>query len=313
MTNEQSAFDEFRNQYSKEEDCVQALFDIKWPDGFHCPRCEHPHAYLISTRRLPLYECRSCSAQISLTTGTIMERTRTPLRLWFQAIYLHARPFSINSLQLSTTIGVTYKTAWLICHKIRHAMSVAESRELLTGIVSVSDGIYCKRLTPYFDWHKQEQSLLIASSENENGEITRIKVAKMPKKILTDKYEGPDPTTFLREHVDPEAAAKVVVTPRYGKKMNTTLAWKSYHITFWLASIFRGIGPKHLQVYLNQYCYLKNLAQLNQPMFNNLLMECMSTQTITLPALTNPLSTSRSVKRIRATSVSRALPKTNSL
>lgn len=124
-----------------EQDCMLALYKSKWPDGFRCPRCAHHEAYRIATRKLPLFECKNCRTQTSLIAGTIMEGTRTPLSSWFLAISLLAAPNGINAKQLARTISVTYKTAWLICHKIRHAMRCAEQKSLLTGVVRIASGI----------------------------------------------------------------------------------------------------------------------------------------------------------------------------
>ncbi|WP_260982263.1 transposase, partial [Paenibacillus sp. 32O-W] len=55
----------FRNRFKTEEDCIQFIYQAKWPDGFSCPRCRHRQAYVIRSRRLPLYECRSCRHQTS--------------------------------------------------------------------------------------------------------------------------------------------------------------------------------------------------------------------------------------------------------
>ncbi|XID94175.1 transposase [Paenibacillaceae bacterium WGS1546] len=63
-------FAEYCKQYAKEEDCIPDLFRLKWPDGFRCSRCGHTCYYLINTRRLPLYECKSCRHQSSLLTGS---------------------------------------------------------------------------------------------------------------------------------------------------------------------------------------------------------------------------------------------------
>jgi hypothetical protein len=288
-------FELFCKRFEKEEDCINTLFDSKWPDGFRCPHCEHTQFYLTSTRRLPLYECRSCRTQTSLIVGTIMEGSRTPLRLWFQAIYLHTQPSCINALQLSTIICVTYKTAWSICHKIRFAMSSAESGQLLTGIVRVSDSVYCKRMSGSFDWHKQEQPLLIGTSDNEQGEIGFIKIKLQSKTTLRDKYDCPDTSPFISQHVDPQAAAHAIITRRYGRGMNKKLAWAGIYVTWWLGRLFRGIGPKHLQVYLDQYCYLQNREQSS--LFDNLLKDCAITPRITYSSLIGTTSSTRSVRQ----------------
>ncbi|WP_256759174.1 transposase [Cohnella sp. WQ 127256] len=297
---EAEAFSAFCNRFDKEEVCIIALFEAKWPNGFHCPHCQHPSYYLISTRRLPLYECRSCKTQTSLIKETVMEGSRTSLRLWFQAIYLHSRSSSVNALQLSDLIGVTYKTAWLICHKIRHAMSRTDSAHLLTGIVRVTDGIYCKRITSTFDWHKQEQPILIGASNDEVGNIGYIKIKLQSKLPLRDKYDCPDTQPFLRNHVDPLATKNTIITRRYrryGKPIDKTLVMESHHATWWIGRLFRGVGPKHLQAYLDQYCYLSNHGI--EVVFNHLLDACSTTHTIIYSVLIGRSTTIRSLKRLR--------------
>ncbi|QMV41740.1 transposase [Cohnella cholangitidis] len=292
-----AAFDAFCRQYDNESDCISALFKAKWPNGFRCPGCQSPHAYLISTRRLPLYECYSCKKQTSLITGTVMEGSRTPLRLWFQAIHLHARAKSVNALQLSHLLKVTYKTAWLICHKIRFAMRQADSAILLKGIVRVTDAICYKRLTSTFELHKQEQPILIGASDAEDGNIGYLKIEHQSKSSLRDKYDRPDPQPFISKHVDPRSLENVIITRRYGRTMNKTLVWESLYLSSWLGKLFRGIGPKHLQAYIHQYCYYSN--NLLEGRFTKLLLDCSVSHAITYPALIGRSATLRSLKRTR--------------
>jgi hypothetical protein len=270
-------------KFSNERACFQTLFDIKWPDGYRCPQCGDPRFYLISTRRLPLYECRACRVQTSLISGTIMEGSRTPLHRWFQAIYLHTRLGCVNARQLAAAIQVTYKTAWLICHKIRRAMTHAESGRFLSGIVRVSDTLYSKRLTPTFEWHNQEQLLLVGASGDSSEEPDLIVVEHQSKANLRDKYDCPDPAPFIHKHVAPKFIKDTVFTRRYGKNMNQALAWMGYHITWWAGRIFRGIGPKHLQVYLNQFCYYYNRP--THTLYDELLSDCVASQRITYKEL----------------------------
>lgn len=231
-----------------------------------------------------------------------MEASHTSLRLWFQAIFLHTQPYSINALQLSQIIGVTYKTAWLICHKIRHAMSQADSQIHLSNIVRVSEAVYCKQFLTYSDWHKREQPLLIGSSENQAGEITHIKIKKQPKTpMICHVNVLPDVKQFLLEHVTPEAASNAIVTNRFGKKANRTLIGKGSEVTQWLGWIFRGIGPKHLQGYLDQFCYLLNRKFQEKTILNDLLIECANTPTLIYSDLISSPSHTRSLRRTRQT------------
>jgi transposase-like protein len=271
------------NLFEREEDCIRVLFEAKWPDGFRCPRCGHPHAYTISTRRLPLYQCSSCDAQTSLIAGTVMEGSRTPLRLWFQAMLLHALPEGVNALQLSTIIKVTYKTAWLICHKIRHGMQRQNDQELLAGLVRLTDAKLCTRTSASSAWHDQEQSVLVGCSVDVQGKVTRLKIKKQNKRLLKHRYESPPVEPFIREHVDPAVSKQPEVTRNYFGKRDHVLLGIARDAQRMLARIFRGVGEKHLQAYLDQFCYVWNRRK--QFMFPELLWGCAATPVITYPEL----------------------------
>lgn len=263
-----------------EEDCVSALFKAKWPEGFRCPECGHDKAYCITTRRLPLYECANCHAQPSLIVGTVMEGSKLPLASWFQAIRLHASPDGINALQLSKIISVTYKTAWLLCHKIRHAMSRAEAGRLLSGLVKITSTIYCsQRLTKHnFTWHSREQSLLIGVSESRPGQFDAIKLQLQNKHALSFKREFPDPEEFIRNNVADEAWSNIVILSVRRRNRDYRVTRIGVMAQWRLGALFKGIGPKHLQAYLNQFCYDWNWG--GDSKFDNLLRHCAQTKTV---------------------------------
>ena len=102
---------EFDQRFGKEEACRKYLFSLKWPDGFRCSRCGHRRGWLIAARNL--YECACCGYQSSLTSGTVMEKTRKPLVLWFKAMYLmvsNKTGVSAKNLQQQLGLG-SYQTA----------------------------------------------------------------------------------------------------------------------------------------------------------------------------------------------------------
>ena len=105
-----STLEQFQQQFPTEEACRDYFFSKKWPSGFSCPQCGHSHAYITSTRRLPLYQCLQCHHQTSLTAGTIMAGSRTSLHKWLTAIFLISRTEQgTNAVALSKIISVTYK------------------------------------------------------------------------------------------------------------------------------------------------------------------------------------------------------------
>lgn len=143
---------QFQQKFHSEEACYQHLYQMKWPDGFRCPKCGHNRAYEINTRKLPLYECAQCKHQTTVTVGTIFEKTRTDLRIWFWAIFLIAHDKrGVSATFLAKELGVSYQTAWTMNHKIRKAMGERDMAYTLAGIVeldSSSSFHFCSRLTP---------------------------------------------------------------------------------------------------------------------------------------------------------------------
>jgi len=132
-----TAWRAFQKRFASESDCYDYLSDLKWPNGYLCPRCSHDRAIVMTIRRMPLYQCRSCHHQTTLTAGTIMEGSRTPLRKWLSAFFfLSIDEIGVNALQMQTLLQVTYKTAWSICQKIRQAISQLDAEQPLSGLVT---------------------------------------------------------------------------------------------------------------------------------------------------------------------------------
>jgi transposase-like protein len=77
---------EFQSRFADEQACMEYLFSCRWPEGFVCPRCRGGVAWPIAARKL--WECAGCHYQVSLTAGTVLHKTHTPLHLWFWAAYL---------------------------------------------------------------------------------------------------------------------------------------------------------------------------------------------------------------------------------
>jgi transposase-like protein len=129
---------EFQARFPDEAACREYLFASRWPDGFRCPACGSDRASAVTTRLL--WQCQSCRHQVSVTAGTVLHKTRTPLHLWFWAAYLMttATP-GVSALQLYRQLGLNrYETAWMMLHKLRRAM-VAPERSQLTGAVEVDE------------------------------------------------------------------------------------------------------------------------------------------------------------------------------
>ena len=136
---------EFQQRFSDEAACVRYLFAARWPEGFVCPGCGNSKAWELQTKPWT-WECAGCGKQTSVTAGTVMHHSKLPLTIWFWATYLMATHSNgISALQLQRQLGFgSYKTAWLICAKLRRSM-VAPDRNPLAGLVEVDEtGIACR-------------------------------------------------------------------------------------------------------------------------------------------------------------------------
>lgn len=131
-------WDQFVAWFADEDACLDYLERLRWPGGFVCTRCGvQADPFRLSRGRL---KCRHCRYQGSLTAGTIFDKTRTPLRSWFAAIwYLTNQKNGVSALGLRRALGFgSYSTAWAMLHKLRRAM-VRTDREPLRGVVEVDE------------------------------------------------------------------------------------------------------------------------------------------------------------------------------
>jgi len=128
---------EFQAWFSTDADCLDYLEWLRWPDGFVCPECGHPGGWRLGDGRLM---CAACSHRTSVTAGTIFDRTRTPLTVWFTACWSFATAkdgISALSLQRTLEIG-SYQTAWAMLHRLRSTL-VRPGRDRLSGTVEVDE------------------------------------------------------------------------------------------------------------------------------------------------------------------------------
>lgn len=124
---DQQYMDENTNFFRSEEECVQFLTDIRWSNGFCCPRCDNYEAFNIRSRRL--LECKECRMQVSLTAGTIMHKSKLPLLLWFQAIQLLIKEgINCTASKLAQVLQINYRSAQLLLTKIQFAFEYTQNR-----------------------------------------------------------------------------------------------------------------------------------------------------------------------------------------
>lgn len=132
---------EFLELFGTEQQCEQAVVAARWPRGFVCPACGVMQSRTSFRREGRLYwQCGGCQHQCSVISGTVFEATKLPLTRWFLAMQLLTQAKNnVSALELTRQLGVSYRTAWLIKHKLLQGMHLAEADRKLTGRVEVDD------------------------------------------------------------------------------------------------------------------------------------------------------------------------------
>jgi transposase-like protein len=281
---------EFQKRCPNEEACRRYLFESRWPDGYRCPRCGSPTAFTL-VRRL-LWQCADCRYQVSVTAGTVLHRTRTPLHLWFWAAYLMttATP-GIPALQLQRQLGLgRYETAWMMLHKLRRAM-VAPERTPLTGLVEV-DETYVGGIDSLRHGGRDVfgtaaiVEVAIEVRGNGSGRVRMEVVGDLSADSLcgfvednvakgstvkTDGWQGfkrlaklgydHQPTSQRAERRNGEDVGEVL--PRVHRVVS--------NLKTWLQSTYRGVSEHQLQVYLDEFVFRFNRRRTPMAAFQTLL------------------------------------------
>jgi transposase-like protein len=128
---------ELNRLFSTDDDCREILTRLRWPAGVECPRCHNRNVWWVDSRKQ--FTCSECSYQFSVTTGTIFNDSHLPLPSWFMAVLLlvEARK-GMSANQIKRTLGVSYKTAWYLCHRIRAAMKEVD-QPMLDGTIEMDE------------------------------------------------------------------------------------------------------------------------------------------------------------------------------
>ncbi len=208
---------EFDERFATEEACRAYVAQLRWPDGFVCPRCRAGSARTATRNRLI---CRSCRYQASVTAGTIFEGTRKPLAMWFRAMwYVTAHKNGARALGLQRVLGLgQYQTAWTWLHKLRRAM-VRPGRERLAGTVE-ADEVYVGGKAKGVRGRSLEKKALVAIAVEEDGSgMGRIRLKRVPDASAASME------AFLREAVEPGSLIR-------------TDGWRSY-------ARLRELGYRH--------------------------------------------------------------------
>lgn len=275
---------EFQTRFQTPEACRAYLRYIRWPEGFWCPRCRGHQAFPLPRRNLD--QCKGCGYQASLTAGTIMHRSHVSLPQWFWAAYLMStlKP-GISALQLQHALGLgSYRTAWLLCHKLRRAM-VRPGREQLVGPVEVDEAFIGGREIGVVGRQTKTKTLVAIAVEVRGPRAGRIRMQVIPNASAHSL------TSFVVAHIAPGSrvitdgwlgyagleAKGYVHDPkpqRAPEKASQLLPWVHRvvsNLKTWLLGTYHGVNPYHLQYYLDEFTFRFNRRFIREQAFLSLL------------------------------------------
>lgn len=276
---------QFQARFGDEAACRAYLAASRWPDGYRCPGCQHPEAFELPRRRL--WQCKACGYQTSVTAGTVLHRTRTPLTLWFWAAYLvTTHTPGLSALQLQRQLGIDrYETAWAMLHKLRRAM-VRPDRDPLKERVEVDES-YIGGPEAGLRGGRQlvDKALVVAAVEVRGKASGRVRLQVVPD------ASSPSLTGFVKAHVEPGAIVLTDGWPAYaplaemgyrhrarpqGNPKRAEKVLPRVHRVFgnlktWLRGTHHGVGNQHLQVYLDEFTFRFNRRRTPMAAFQTLL------------------------------------------
>ncbi len=286
------------DRWSDEDTCREYLEALRWPSGVACLRCGDTSVSRVHDRGQ--YDCNSCRYQFSVTAGTIMHGSHLPLRKWFLAIYLMLESKKgMSANQLKRTLGVSYKTAWYLCHRIREAMADNPFQgPTLFGIVEVDETwLGGKRHGKGKGYVKNK--VLIAGAVQRGGNIRLERIADTSR---------PSIHGFINKHVRDETEA--IYTDELRSYLgigdeNTRHETVTHGDKEWvlgdvhtnsvegvwsllkrsIMGAFHQVSHKHLDRYLEEIEWRYNNRE-NPHIFRDTMLKILDTDTLTYQELT---------------------------
>jgi transposase-like protein len=261
---------EFEQLFATEEACRGYLFQLRWPEGFCCPRCGHRQAW--ATKR-GLYRCRHCDYQVSVTAGTIFQDTRKPLRLWFRAIWhVTSQKIGVSALGLQRVLGLPrYETTWTWLQKLRVAM-VRPGRDRLSGIIEVDETYIGGEKPGKRGRGAGGKALVMVAAQENEGHIGRIRLCRVPdasaeslsqavqdtvepgSMVRTDGWGGYGQLTSLGY-----VHAVVRETGEVGENLLPLAHRAASVLKRWLLGTHQGaVRASHLDYYLDEFTFRFN-------------------------------------------------------
>ena len=257
----------FEARFRTEEDCRAYWIKARWGGTPACAKCKSTRVWAIRDGRW--FECAECRHQTSLTSGTLLDRTRKPLKVWFRAIFeISARKTGISAKDLQRILGFgSYETAWTWLHKLRAAMVRSDS-EPLGPFVEMDEALVGGKGGPNKELvlaaaEKGGRVRLAHAANNDAQTCKRFADGEVAARaaVTTDGHAGYNEKSLgERDH------AAVVQTKAEKSEADCvqTCHWAISQLKRWLMGTHAcAVGRKHLQAYLDEFVFRHNRRNTN--------------------------------------------------
>jgi transposase-like protein len=203
-------------QFSTEDKARAFLEKTLWPDGPICPHCGLVgEAYRLEAKpgskrpvRPGVWKCKSCRKQFTVKVGTLFEDSHIPLHKWLLAIHLLCvSKKGMSSHQIHRQLGITYKSAWFMTHRIRYAMQQEPFRELLKGTVEVDEAYVGGKLRtdPYADKPGERPQDRKAGIDNKAPAVALVERSGKVRSMHVANVTAANLKEAIRQNVEPSA------------------------------------------------------------------------------------------------------------
>lgn len=197
MSTKPQTISQFFKRFPNEETCLNHLFEVRFGQGFECPKCERASKWFrIKAERA--YSCQWCGHHLHPTVGTPFEKTRTSLQLWFYAIFLFTTTRNgVAAKELERQLGVTYKTAWRMADLIRKHMGDVDGDNLLGGVghvVEIDETLIGGSVEGKGSGYKGNKSVVVGLMERGGEVVTKVVTSRhrqpMERLVLDNVHPG---------------------------------------------------------------------------------------------------------------------------
>lgn len=191
------------NLFDTDTKCRELLVRLRWPNGPECLRCHGPVVELATEKQL--FYCKECDYQFTVTAATIFNDSHLPLTKWFLAtLLLCEAKKGMSANQIKRTLGVSYKTAWYLCHRIRAAMKEVE-KPMLDGTVEVDETWVGGRERKGKGWNRADNNKeIVVGIRQRGGELRFFHASDVKAGTLAQ---------YIKENVSTDV--DVIVTDEY--------------------------------------------------------------------------------------------------